>query len=204
MIKSVLLKVRNHVGAMNRIRVSRESRFHNSANLLHTHIQCDPHNTVILEKGARLRKLRIFVIGKSNRLHIKANALVSGHIEMFGNGNSVVIGDSTRINGAVLSAHNGTSISIGSNCLLSNNIDIRTTDSHKILDAKGERINPDQNVTIFDRVWVGMGVSILKGAVISSDTVIGAHAVVTGEIPSNSVAAGMPAKVIKTGITWQE
>ena len=47
------------------------------------------------------------------------------------------------------------------------------------------------------RVWVGANVTILPGVVIGENTVIGAGSVVTKELPSNSVAAGVPAKVKK-------
>lgn len=47
-------------------------------------------------------------------------------------------------------------------------------------------------------VWIGAGVTLVSGAKIGDGAVIGAGAVVVGEIPSNSVAVGIPAKVIKT------
>jgi maltose O-acetyltransferase len=52
-------------------------------------------------------------------------------------------------------------------------------------------------VEIGDNVFVGMGVKILKGSTIGDDSVIGAGAVVTGDIPAGVVAAGNPARVIR-------
>jgi maltose O-acetyltransferase len=52
-------------------------------------------------------------------------------------------------------------------------------------------------VKIGHRVWCGIGVTILAGVTIGDDVVIGAGAVVTADIPSNSVAAGVPAKVLR-------
>lgn len=52
-------------------------------------------------------------------------------------------------------------------------------------------------ITIGDRVWCGVRVTILGGARIGSDVVIGAGSVVTGDIPSNCVAAGVPARVLR-------
>lgn len=52
-------------------------------------------------------------------------------------------------------------------------------------------------VKIGHRVWCGVNVTILAGVTIGDDVVIGAGAVVTSDIPSNSVAAGVPARVIK-------
>ena len=51
---------------------------------------------------------------------------------------------------------------------------------------------------IEDRVTLGTGSKILGGIRIGSGSVIGANAVVTVDIPPNSVAVGVPAKVIKT------
>lgn len=53
-------------------------------------------------------------------------------------------------------------------------------------------------VVIEDNVWIGAGVTILKGVTIGKNAVIAAGSVVTKSIPYNSVAAGVPAKVIKT------
>lgn len=53
-------------------------------------------------------------------------------------------------------------------------------------------------VTIEDDVWLGSRVIILPGVTIGKGCIIGAGAVVTKDIPAYSVAAGVPAKVIKT------
>lgn len=53
-------------------------------------------------------------------------------------------------------------------------------------------------VVIEDGVWIGEGAAILKGVRIGQRSVIGANAVVTKDIPPYSVAAGVPARVIKT------
>lgn len=53
-------------------------------------------------------------------------------------------------------------------------------------------------VVIGNDCWIGGGAIILAGVTIGDRTVIGAGAVVTGDIPADSVAAGNPARVIKT------
>lgn len=53
-------------------------------------------------------------------------------------------------------------------------------------------------VTIGDRVFIGAGTIVLPGVVIGSDVVIGAGSVVARDIPSNSVAVGNPARVVKS------
>ena len=54
------------------------------------------------------------------------------------------------------------------------------------------------SVKIGDNVFVGMNSIILKGVSIGNDVIIGAGSVVTVDIPSQSVAAGNPAKIIYT------
>jgi acetyltransferase-like isoleucine patch superfamily enzyme len=53
-------------------------------------------------------------------------------------------------------------------------------------------------IIIEDNCWIGTKVTILKGVRIGTGSIIGAGAVVTKDIPPHSVAAGVPAKVIKT------
>lgn len=54
------------------------------------------------------------------------------------------------------------------------------------------------NVKIGNNVFLGAGSIILMGVTIGDDVIIGAGSIVTKDIPSNSVAAGNPAKVICT------
>ena len=51
-------------------------------------------------------------------------------------------------------------------------------------------------IVIEDDVWVGAGVRVMDGVRIGRGSVIGAGAVVTKSIPPNSVAVGMPARVV--------
>jgi acetyltransferase-like isoleucine patch superfamily enzyme len=53
-----------------------------------------------------------------------------------------------------------------------------------------------QGIVIEDGVWLGAGVKVLDGARVGRNSIIGAGAVVKGEIPLNSVAVGMPARVL--------
>lgn len=53
------------------------------------------------------------------------------------------------------------------------------------------------NIKIGNNVWIGDKVTILGGVTIGDNVIIGANSVVTHEIPSNCVAVGLPAKVVK-------
>ena len=202
-LKAVLVRLRNRLYPSNFFTISRKASFKSEANMLNVQIRVEPNNTVYFKKRVVLRNLKITIQGKNNELIIHENTSVSGEIELFGNDNRIEIGKDSRINGAFLGAHKGKKILIGEGCLFSTLIDIRTTDSHLIFNSEGERINPDRDVVIHDRVWLGRDVSVLKGSEIESDCVVGTKSLVTGFIPKNTIVGGIPAKVIKTGITWK-
>jgi acetyltransferase-like isoleucine patch superfamily enzyme len=69
-------------------------------------------------------------------------------------------------------------------------------------------LNPDidivKPIVIGNNVYIGYGAVILPGITIGDNVIIGAHAVVSKDIPSNSVAVGVPARVIKTVDTYIE
>jgi acetyltransferase-like isoleucine patch superfamily enzyme len=51
---------------------------------------------------------------------------------------------------------------------------------------------------IEDAVWIGANVVVLKGVTIGRGTIVGAGSVVTRSLPPNSIAVGVPAKVIRS------
>jgi maltose O-acetyltransferase len=61
--------------------------------------------------------------------------------------------------------------------------------------AKWEAAEP---IAIGDNVWLGGGVLVLPGVSIGEDTVVGAGAVVTRDLPGRVVAVGNPARIIRT------
>ena len=52
-------------------------------------------------------------------------------------------------------------------------------------------------ITIGDNVWLGGGVIVLPGVTIGADTVVGAGAVVTKDLPAGVLALGNPARVVR-------
>ena len=66
----------------------------------------------------------------------------------------------------------------------------------KIVSGETEALSKG-DITIGDDVWIGYNATILSGVTIGQGAVIASGAVVTSDIPPYSVAAGVPAKVIK-------
>lgn len=64
-----------------------------------------------------------------------------------------------------------------------------------------ETLSPTSaKVRIGNRVWCGVNVTIVAGANIGDDCVIGANSLVLSDIPPRSLAVGIPAKIIKQDI----
>ena len=90
-------------------------------------------------------------------------------------------------------------ISLGSNVYITNGVRFITHDGGTLLFR--DQI-PDLEITkpiiIGNDVYIGNNVLLLPGVRVGNRVIIGAGAVVTKDIPDNSVAVGIPAKVIKT------
>lgn len=73
------------------------------------------------------------------------------------------------------------------------------TSSESLLMAPNQRkLSSKGPVIIKKNVWIGEGAAILPGVTIGENSIVATNAVVTKDVPPNSVVAGVPAKVIKT------
>ncbi|HEX6097608.1 MAG TPA: acyltransferase [Thermoanaerobaculia bacterium] len=91
------------------------------------------------------------------------------------------------------------SVAIGAHTLIAPNVFI-TDHTHNAaaglrLDEQGSRSAP---VVIGADAWIGTRAVILPGVTIGDGAIVGAGAVVTKDVPPNTIAAGVPAKVIGT------
>lgn len=104
----------------------------------------------------------------------------------------VHIGSGCGFSGTVIAA--GKEIVLGDNVRCGANTLIMDTDWHE----GDARAGPDLSVRIGNDVWLGVNVTVLKGVEIGNGTIVGAGSVVTSSLPGNVVAAGSPAKVLRT------
>lgn len=96
---------------------------------------------------------------------------------------------------------------IGDNFLTAINIVLRNSDGHTIYDIRNKKpINiPKFGIHIGNNVWTGYDTMILKDANIPDNVVIAAGAIVGKNIfESNSIIGGVPAKTIRTNVSWDK
>lgn len=155
-----------------------------------------------IDLGATIIGGRYITIG--DNVHLGKNCVLSAwdsHGEQIFNpeiiiSNKVQIGDYCH-----LSSIN--CISIGESALLGRWVTIVDNfhgeiSNHDLNYSPIERpLHSKHGVEIGANVWIGDKVTILPGVRIGANSIIGANSVVTKEIPANSVAAGVPAKIIK-------
>lgn len=111
----------------------------------------------------------------------------------------IEIGDNTWINNNITIISDGTKISIGKNCLIGTDVEILDSNFHDLAPKYrfGGKNILKADVIIEDNVFIGNNATILKGVTIGKNSVIGNSSVVTKSVPSNAIAVGNPAKVIK-------
>ena len=109
-------------------------------------------------------------------------------------GRNIKIGKNVFINSGCCFQEQG-GIEIGDGSLIGQHVVIATL-NHSLAPEDRQSMLPAK-VVIGKNVWVGAHATILPGVKIGDNSVIGAGAVVNKDIPSDSVAVGLPAKVIK-------
>ncbi|MGG7466235.1 sugar O-acetyltransferase [Plantibacter sp. YIM 135347] len=112
-------------------------------------------------------------------------------------GTYITIGDGTFIN-SNLTALDVAPISIGRDCQIGPNVQLLTPTHPVDPQPRRDKLEAAEPIVIEDNVWLGGGAIILPGVTVGENSVIGAGAVVTKDVPRNSVAVGNPARVIRS------
>jgi len=156
--------------------------------------------------------------------YIGTNALIAPRLEALHLPKQITIGDHTSIDkGARLTCWESGQINIGKRCCLGLQNHLTSVQSIYI----GDDVLTGSNVLISDnahgafsmedlqlpplkrpiihkgdirignRVWIGQNACIMGGVTIGDGAIVGANSVVTHDVPAYSIAAGIPAKIIK-------
>lgn len=123
-----------------------------------------------------------------------------GYIEARNPSASISIGDGTWINNNFVAIAEYKSIVIGNRVLIGHGVEILESDFHG-LEIDKRMLNGPENaadIIIEDDVFIGANVKIMKGVTIGAGTVIGNSAVVVHDLPRCVIAAGNPARIIRS------
>ncbi len=75
---------------------------------------------------------------------------------------------------------------------------------HSIVDVDtGERVNPPRPIHVGHRVWLGTMSTLLKAPRSGDGSIVAANSLVSGEVAANVLVGAIPAKVLRTRVTWR-
>ena len=90
-------------------------------------------------------------------------------------------------------------VSIGEQCIVADRVmlidfDHAVTEVDRPIRVQGIY---KRDVRVGNNVWIGYGAQILRGVTVGDNSIIGASAVVSKDVPANAVVAGVPARIIR-------
>lgn len=120
------------------------------------------------------------------------------HLEVRGKTSNISFGEDSHINNNFVAIAEHTTITIGKRCFFGTNVEVYDSDFHgiKVSDRRTSDPKKAKPVEIGDDVFIGSNVKIMKGVKIGNGSVIANGSIVTGEIPSDVVAGGNPARIL--------
>jgi acetyltransferase-like isoleucine patch superfamily enzyme len=202
--KQVVDTLRKNInGSNNKIQISLLSNFDNCVLEIIGH-----NNELIVGECSEFKNVKIFISGNHNKVIIgdRVSFVRGGEIWIEDNNCSIVVGDKTTFENVHLAAtEDNSEIIIGEDCMFAYDIDVRTGDSHSILDAStNQRTNYAKSVIIGNHVWVASHCSILKGVKIGNNNIVGTRSLVIKNFPQEGcVIGGNPAGILRSGVTWE-
>lgn len=147
-------------------------------------------------------------VGKGASLEVDAFDVYAGSRINVNDGAKLSLGSGYMNHECVIDCFSA--ISIGHGVVISERVVIRDADNHTIqsvaTETASEQISAEKSstapVVIQDHVWIGMNVMVLKGVTIGEGAVVAAGSLVNKDVPPHSLVAGVPAKVMKTNVSW--
>lgn len=189
----MIKKVRNKIWSFyNDWRLGRSKISHGGNTVIHGHLGLRVQGTAIIGNNCYISSG-----SDMNPLCARDNGFIC--VEKAA---SLIIGDDCAMSSPRIWAHQR--ITIGNAVMLGGNVTIVDSDCHSLDYHQRMDVDLDQAfkknmpIIIEDNVFIGMNSTILKGVTIGARSVIGACSVVTTSIPADCLAAGNPAKIIKS------
>ena len=136
-----------------------------------------PGARIVLGEGA--------VLGDGCRLHVRGGELSIGAGSVLGSRCALVCHERVQV---------------GDGCLLADevvlaDVDQRSDDVERPVRLQGVRVAP---VVVGDGARLGPGAAVLRGVSIGEGAIVGAHAVVTHDVPAAAVVEGAPAQASRS------
>ena len=110
-------------------------------------------------------------------------------------GKNIKIGKDVFVNSGCCFQDQG-GVTLGDGCLVGHNVVFATLDHDKRPGRRGDMTAAP--IVVGKDVWIGAHATILKGVTIGDGAIVAAGAVVTRDVPPNTIAAGVPARIVKT------
>lgn len=165
------------------------------------------NNQIEISDFCSFRNVKFLIRGDNNRITLDGNVRFNfgGSLHMEDNNCVIQIGrHSTFEDVHIAVTESGSRISIGEDCMFAYDIDIRTGDSHSIIDTTtNKRINYAGNVRIGNHVWIAPHCTILKGVDIKDNSVVATRTVISKSFDQEGIIiGGNPPRILKENITW--
>jgi maltose O-acetyltransferase len=111
-------------------------------------------------------------------------------------GRNIHIGDHVFLN-VMCTILDCNEVHIGNHVMIGPSVQIYTPAHHLQSEPRNQGLEVAKPIVIEDNVWIGGGAILLPGLTIGRNAVVGAGAVVSRNVPANTVVAGNPARVIR-------
>jgi acetyltransferase-like isoleucine patch superfamily enzyme len=184
-----------------------ELNFHKTKQIIQDFSNTATYNSAVFYVESEIHNMQNdkskIVVGDNT--HVRGILIVKAYGGKIEIGENCYVGDHTRI-------WSGESVWIGDNVLISHNVNIIDTNSHEVdeIERANSYINLLKNgspidkgsiltgpIVIHDHAWISFNVIILKGVTVGKGAIVAAGSVVTKDVPSYSMVAGNPAKIVK-------
>ncbi|MCB7137198.1 acyltransferase [Cellulosimicrobium marinum] len=163
-------------------------------------------NVLVVDPSARFKRLSVRFDCSDGTVHLGGGTGRAIEVTIrVGQDATVTLGERVTTTSVLLiSAVEGATVTVGDDVMFASANQLRSDDGHPIFDVRsGLRVNPARDITIGDHVWMGREAVALGGASVGSGSVVGFRSLVTGRIPNNVVAAGVPARVLRRDVAWE-
>lgn len=153
-------------------------------------VKCQQYNTIPYEHGEERRCILESIVGRH------AGSFTIEPPFWCDYGYNIILGENfySNHNLVILDA---APVTFGDNVFVAPNCCFTTAGHPLDVEQRNKGLEYARPIIVGSNVWIGAGVTVLPGVTIGDNVTIGAGSVVNRDIPANTVAAGVPCRVIK-------